>query len=419
MPAPVPVDDLDLAVFDRHEPGLRGERLHDALDRLASRHWMARADLGVVVLEREAVVALLRDRRLSFPAAELLGLQGVEGAVQEAERNGLMGLSGEAHSRLRRALSAAMATRNVGDVRPLVHSVLEASWGAVRAGGSCEAVGALAEPVPSAVVAWLLGLAAGAAPTVARWSSVLQSVFKLGAANDWAEVERCQREVSELVGSLLDGAQGAEASKFVQVLALSADGEASGHDQGRAGSLSRKEAANLVIAILAGGVDTTRAQIAHGLRLFAEHPDQWHILRCRPELASRAATEVLRYEPITPFTARVAREDVEYRNVIFPAGTVIFCCLATANRDPSIWAEPGRFDISRAQPVQSVLSFGAGSHFCAGAQLAHMELEQVLGFLASRAATLHLEAPPVYGNFEGIYELVELRLGFAPAAATS
>ena len=70
---------------------------------------------------------------------------------------------------------------------------------------------------------------------------------------------------------------------------------------------------NLVLNVLVGGVDTTQSQLAHGLRVFAAHPDQWELLAERPELAPAAVEELLRYEPITPFTARILHEDVEYR----------------------------------------------------------------------------------------------------------
>ena len=97
--------------------------------------------------------------------------------------------------------------------------------------------------------------------------------------------------------------------------------------------LSDVELLNLVLNVLVGGVDTTQSQLAHALRLFADHPEQWALLAEQPELAPRAVDEVLRFEPITPFTARIAMEDVEYRDVMFPEGTVVLVCAFTGNRD--------------------------------------------------------------------------------------
>src|SRR5439155_25362804 len=110
--------------------------------------------------------------------------------------------------------------------------------------------------------------------------------------------------------------------------------------------LTDDECVTLLTSVISGGTDTTQAQLAHGLRLFAEHPEQWTLLGDRPELAQQAANEVIRFEPITPFTARIANEDVEYRGVTFPAGTLLFACAATANRDARAFGRPEEFDIT-------------------------------------------------------------------------
>ena len=102
------------------------------------------------------------------------------------------------------------------------------------------------------------------------------------------------------------------------------------------------ELLNLVLNVLVGGVDTTQSQLAHGLRLFAEHPEQWALLaeRARARAAARS-TRSLRFEPITPFTARIAMEDVTYRDVTFPEDTIVLVCAHTGNRDPDLRG-PGR-----------------------------------------------------------------------------
>src|SRR5262249_12447942 len=122
--------------------------------------------------------------------------------------------------------------------------------------------------------------------------------------------------------------------------------------------LSTDECVSLVSSVIAGGTDTTQAELAHGMRLFVENPEQWGLLGRRPDLADQAANEVLRFEPITPFTARRARDDVEVRGVTFPDGAVMFVCAATANRDPSVFTDPQRFDITVDRGGASILTFG-------------------------------------------------------------
>ena len=104
----------------------------------------------------------------------------------------------------------------------------------------------------------------------------------------------------------------------------------------------------MVNAVIIGGTDTTRNQLGCAVALFAEHPDQWALLAERPELAPRAVEETMRYLGAVRGTARFASEDIEYRDVLFPAGTFIAVGLAEANRDDAVFAEPERVRHHRA-----------------------------------------------------------------------
>jgi cytochrome P450 len=169
--------------------------------------------------------------------------------------------------------------------------------------------------------------------------------------------------------------------------------------------LSDTELVNLVFNVLVGGVDTTQAQLSHAIRLLAAHPDQWELLGREPERAPAAVSEVLRHEPITPFTARLLTADVEYRDVTFPAGTVVMVCSHTGNRDG---IGDASFDITADRGDARIMTFGAGIHFCVGANLARVELEEALTFLAPRMPGLRLTAQPRFGTIQGIYELHSL-----------
>jgi cytochrome P450 len=395
--------ELDLPSYDHIDPAVTGEAFHEALDALARETWLARGFMGYAVLEREAANAVLRDRRMAFPAMELLELQGVtSGPIWDRTADGLMVQSGEAHSRLRRQLAPAFTPRATERLRPRLRDLVAELWEPVAGTGSVEFVKTVAEPLPSRAIAELLGVQ-GDAPLLARWSISLQEIFKFRLGEVAGEVEAAYAEARSYVFAKLAERRKEPGDDLISVLAAGTE-------------LDDDDYVTLICSVISGGTDTTEAQLAHGLRLFAQHPDQWALLAEKPELAERAVEEVLRYEPITPFTARIATEDVELegggrQGVTVPKGTVLFVCAATANRDPAAFDDPQRFDITR-EPAP-VLTFGFGAHYCIGAYLARAELTEAFTYLAPRTPELHLDGEPVFGPTTGIYAMQSLPLAWS------
>jgi cytochrome P450 len=398
-------DDADLPLLNHDDPAFAGDRFHEVLDDLARSNWLVRSDLGYLVLGREQGMALLKDRRLSFPSVELLELQGLnDGIVYDRTTNGLMAQSGQPHARLRRLVSAAFTPRQVERLRPRLRDYLSKLWQDIADAGRCEVVTALARPLPSMAIAELLGVP-GDAALLARWSGSLQAVFDMDMTARRAEIEAAYREAQVYVLDLVAKRREEPGEDLLSALV---------HHEEKGDRLSDDEIVTLSASVIAGGTDTTESQLAHGLRLFADHPDQWNRLGDDPALAEQAIQEILRFEPIAPFTARIVREELEVAGVIFPVGTVIFVCAATANRDPGTYANPGRFDIFADRGGAQVLTFGFGTHFCAGAHLARAELTEALAFLAPRMRNLKHDGEPVLGTPTGIYTVRSLPVRFTP-----
>jgi hypothetical protein len=277
-------------------------------------------------------------------------------------------------------------------------------WADPDCTGECEFVSAFAGPFPARTIAEVIGAPQADAAELQEWSSWVQRQFDIKALAE--QPERIERAVSELydyVANLLDRRRREPSDDLISTL-LQAEEEGD--------RLSSAECVNLVLNVLAGGVDTTVAQLAHALRLFAAHPDQWELLRERPELVPAAVDEVLRYEPITPFTARICTEQIEHRGVIFPVGTIIAICAEQANRELSDGVGT-EFDITAGRAGERVLTFGAGPHFCLGQNLARAELEEALAFLAPRMPQLRVAGPVKLGGVEGIYGVDALPLAWA------
>jgi cytochrome P450 len=398
-------DNADLPLLAHDDPALAGDRFHEVLDDLASRSWLVRSDLGYLVLGREPGMALLKDRRLSFPAVELLELQGLnDGIIYDRTTKGLMAQSGPEHARLRRLVSAAFTPRQVERLRPRLRGYLADLWEGIAAAGGCEVVTALARPLPSMAIAELLGVP-GDDALLARWSASLQAVFDMDMTARRAEIEAAYEEVRDYVLELVDKRRLQPGEDLLSALVH--------HDQD-GDRLSDDEIVTLAASVIAGGTDTTESQLAHALRLFADHPEQWETLGRDPALAEQATQEVLRFEPIVPFTARLVREELELSGIVFPVGTVLFVCAATANRDPQTYADPGRFDILADRGGAPILSFGFGEHFCAGAHLAKAEMSEALGFLAPRMRDLRPAGEAVFGTPTGIYSMRSLPVRFTP-----
>jgi len=416
------VGDLELAGFDYTDPDLKGERFHTAMKELAAEGWLAAGPYGYVVFDREAGEFFLRTRSAIFPGMKIAELFEVtEGPLWEEMKRNILHINGADHTRLRSLVNPSLAPRSVERWRPAMRGFLEGLFASVESSGRCEFVEAFAKPYPSQTIATVMGAPLEDAPRLHHWSTWIQRQFDAASmANERAGIEQAVAEFYEYAHALLAARRRSPGDDLISTL-LAATYRPSGEDGAEGASsgaekLSEEECVNLVLNVLIGGVDTTQSQLSHAIRLFAEHPDQWAALVADPSLAGRAVEEALRYEPITPFTARITVEEVTFRDVTFPPDTIVMVCSFTGNRDlPGDATEPDSFDITVERPRARALTFGAGVHYCLGANLARLELEEALSFLARRMPRLELDGEPVFESILGIYGLAELPIRFAPA----
>ncbi|MEA2273540.1 MAG: hypothetical protein QOI98_2248 [Solirubrobacteraceae bacterium] len=402
------VTEMDLPVLDTLDPSLRGERFHEAMRELSADAWLASAPYGYVVLDREAGSFFLRTRAATFPGMKIAELFGVDdGPLREEMDRNILHISGDDHRRLRNLVNPAFTPRAADRWRPAMREFLAQLWDGVSAAGRCEFVEDFAKPYPSLTIATVMGAPLEDAPRLHHWSNWIQKQFDADSLiNERALIDEAVAEFYVYADGLLAARRESAGDDLISTL-IAAEEEGD--------RLSDVELVNLVLNVLIGGVDTTQSQLAHALRLFALHPDQWERLAAEPELAAQAVEEVLRFEPITPFTARITHEDVEFRDVVFPAGTVVLVCAFTGNRDGENIAEPEAFDILADRGSTKPLTFGAGIHYCLGSNLAKAEMQEALQFLAPRMKDLALDGEPVFGSVQGIYHLESLPLRYTAA----
>jgi cytochrome P450 len=394
------VTDLQLPELDYFAPGLKGARFHEAMADLSARSWLATSPIGYFVLDREAAAFFLRTRAATFPGMKIAEMFEVpEGPLLEQMRRNILHVNGDDHRRLRNLVNPAFTPRAADRWRPAMREFLAQLWEPLEASGSCEFVGAFAKPYPSLTIATVMGAPLEDAPRLYEWSNLIQRQFDgPSLMHERDAIERACAEFYDWAGELIERRRDEPGEDLISTLIAAEE----------AGDrLSDVECMNLVLNVLVGGVDTTQSQLAHAVRLFAEHPEQWRLLAERPELAAAAVEEVVRFEPITPFTARLLHEEVEYRDVTFPAGTVVMVCAFTGNRD-GVDGDSAAFDITAERGDAKPLTFGAGIHYCLGANLARAELQEALALLPARMPGLELDGEPQIGSVHGIYGLDSL-----------
>jgi cytochrome P450 len=399
------VSDLELPLLDLNDPTLRGERFHQVMHELREHGWLAASPLGCYVLDRESAAYFLRTKQATFPGQKIAEIFGIEdGPLREEIDRNILHVNGDDHRRLRNLVNPAFTPRAADKWRPAMRGFLEQLWDDVADQGHCEFVEAFAKPYPSLMIATVMGAPLEDAPRLHHWSNWIQRQFDAPSLmTERNRIEEAVAEFYEWADGMLAHRRDNPADDLVSTL-IAAEQEGD--------RLSDVELVNLVLNVLVGGVDTTQSQLAQGIRLFAAHPDQWELLAQQPELAPRAVDEILRFEPITPFTARIMLEDVSYRDVLFPKDTVVIVCAFTANRDPETIADPDTFDITADRGSDKPLTFGAGIHYCLGANLAKAELQEGLAFLAPRMRDLTLDGEPELGSINGIYGLEKLPIRF-------
>jgi cytochrome P450 len=394
------VTELELPELDFFDVGLKGERFHRTMDELSSAGWLASSAIGYFVLDREAAAFFLRTKSATFPGMKIAEMFEVpEGPLLEQMRRNILHINGDDHRRLRNLVNPAFTPRSADKWRPAMREFLERLWGPLAEADRCEFVDAFAKPYPSLTIATVMGAPLEDAPKLHEWSNLIQRQFDgPSLLHERESIERACAEFYEWAGALIERRKEDPSDDLISTL-IAAEQEGD--------RLSDVECMNLVLNVLVGGVDTTQSQLAHALRLFAANPEQWQLLAERPELAPAAVEELVRYEPITPFTARLLHEDVEYRDVTFPEGTVVMVCAFTGNRD-GVDGDADAFDITADRGDAKPLTFGAGIHYCLGANLARAELQEALAFLPARMPGLALDGDAELGSIHGIYGLERL-----------
>jgi cytochrome P450 len=351
-------------------------------------HYARLRELGPVVwLPRQRVYALpryteckavLRDDK-TFISGKGVALNPISNYLSDGTT---LNSDGADHDRRRKLVAHRMLPRALRAISDDVEQQAAAVVDAALARGEVDGVADVATALPMAVVPDLVGWPRDQRDNLISWGGATFDI--LGPVNRHAaraalHSVRMLRFARRVVRdrTMLDGSLGHD------VLLAADDGQ-----------LTHAEAAGLMIDYLAPSIDTTMSAISNALHLFATHPEQWQQLRTDPTLIPGAINEVIRYEPpLRAFSRKVLR-DTELAATPIPAGARVLVIYASANRDEREWDDPDTFDIRR--DAGRHLSFGNGTHACAGQGLARLETAAVLNALIERVERIELAGTPTW-----------------------
>jgi cytochrome P450 len=293
------------------------------------------------------------------------------------------------HTRIRSLVTDALTVRRVVALEPSMRAIADRLLDEVLEAGRMELLGSFAYRLPSLVMAQLLGIGEDECDAQ-RMATVNDAVNKLVVVFEpriltATELERADRNIEYLyafVGELFETRRKHPREDMLTVLVNKPKSE---------GGLTADELDNIVISFFGAGFETTAHLIGNGVLTLDQHPEQRALLLGRPELAAGAVEEVLRHSSSLNAIYRVASEDVEIEGQHIPKGDRVLLLLSAANRDPSHFPDPTRFDIERKG--NKLLTFGYGIHRCVGAELAQLEARVAFQALYRRLPNLRVDQP--------------------------
>ena len=376
-----PVAELDLPSID--DPSLSNTERQALIASLAADHWIVRNAIGYSLLQYPDVVAVLRDKRWHSATSKIPEMMGItDPDFLDNRRVSILSAEGDVHTRLRRLVAKSFSPRSADRLRPFMREVVNDLVDNVASTGCADVAVDICEPYPIPIICELLGAPREDWQLFSRWAEDVLRIFNGNVLEELDIIKQARGELDEYSrGLIADRRNDPRDDLITDLIAAEEEGD----------RLSTDELVMMVDAVIVGGTDTTRNQLGCAVGLLTSHPDQWKLLADEPDLAPRAVEEAMRYFGAVRGTVRFASEDIEYRDVLFPADTIVMTSMAMANRDTSVFADAGTFDIMREPSGQPQLTFGSGIHYCLGAALARAELQEALPILARRMPDLAVD----------------------------
>ncbi|MDH3684800.1 MAG: cytochrome P450 [Myxococcales bacterium] len=312
--------------------------------------------------------------------------------------------------RFRSLVSKGFSKRRVTKLVPRIEAIADELLEQFAARGRVELRSEFAVPLPLTVISEQLGVPAHDIPQFKKWSDgFVAQLSQMANQEEQLEAARMIVEFQHYFAKVVDSrAEAPQDDIITDLVHARVEGER---------PLDMAETLSILQQLLVAGNETTASTISEGMWQLVRHPDQLAKVRENQALVPGLVEEVLRLATPTANMWRVAKVDSELGGVEIPAGSFVMLRYASANRDESVFPDPDRFDVERANASEHI-AFGKGIHFCLGAELARAEMTAAFPRLIERLRNPRLAAdatPPRYMPNILLHGLESLELEFDPA----
>jgi cytochrome P450 len=310
---------------------------------------------------------------------------GGDWALGPAQPPSMLATDPPDHTRYRKLVTRAFSAKKVAALRTRTEGIAEQLLDDMARSDRADVATDFAALLPATVIAEMLGAPLDMRDQFLSWGE--GAALSLDAGLSYREFHRSETDIDALHAWMLGHFERIRRDPGDDILSslVAAHGEE---------ALSEDELSSIAMLLLAAGFETTVNLISNGTALLLEHPEQAALLRAEPQHWGTAIDEMLRFESPVQRTGRVAYADGELDGVPVKRGQFVIAHLGGANRDPGVFPEPQRFDVTRAE-AHKHLAFSQGIHFCIGAALARMEGEVALRALVERFPDMKAAGTPV------------------------
>jgi cytochrome P450 len=317
------------------------------------------------------------------------------GPLDAADPPSMLAVDPPDHTRYRKLVTRAFSARRVaalsGRVAEIADELLDAMAAKAAAGGPVDLIADYASLLPATVIAEMLGAPVEMRRQFLRWGA--GAALSLDPGLTLRDYRRAQRDQAALQGWMVRHLERLRRSPGDDLLSALVAVHDEGGVDGKSRGLTDDELLSIASLVLAAGFETTVNLLGNGAALLVAHPDQLAALREGRASWATATEEVLRFDSPAQRTGRLAHRDTEVAGERVAGGSLVILILAGANRDPAVFADPQRFDVTRTDADRHI-AFSQGIHYCLGAGLARMEGEIGLRALFARFPDLALAGPP-------------------------